>query len=85
MEKKTCHFGAPFLPLRFTQILEPLDPTECENYDILKEQYAYIQDHLQKVSDNIITFDQWFHHIGMHDKTYIIAICTSIVLKAILN
>ena len=26
--KKTCHFGAPWLPMRFTQILEPCDPTE---------------------------------------------------------
>ena len=65
--------------MRFTQILEPLDPTEHENYDMLKEHSVHIQDHLQKVSDNIITLDQWIHHIGMHDKTYIKAICTSIV------
>ena len=25
--KKTCHFGAPWVPMRFRQILEPLDPT----------------------------------------------------------
>ena len=77
--KKTCCFGALWLPMRFTQIVEPLNPTECENYDMLKEQYAHTEDHLQKVPDNIITFDQWLHHISMHDKTYINAICTSIV------
>ena len=65
--------------MKFTHILEPLDPTECENYDMLKEQYVKMQNHLQKVPDNIITFDQWLSHIGMDDKTYINAICTSIV------
>ena len=65
--------------MRFTQIVEPLDPTECDNYDMLKEQYAHIQGDLQKVPDNIITLDQWIHHIRMHDKTYINAIHTSIV------
>ena len=77
--KKTCPFGVPWLPMRFTQILEPLEPTECEIYDMLKEQYAKIHDHLQQVPDNIITFNQWLHHISMDDKTYINAICTSIV------
>ena len=66
--KKTCCFEAPWLPMRFTQILEPLDPTECEYNDMLKEQYAKIQEHLQKVLDNIKSFDQWLHHIGMDEQ-----------------
>ena len=69
--------------MSFTQILEPLDHTECENYDMLKEQSAKIHDHLQKVPDTIITFDQWLHHIGTDDKTCINAIHTSIVCAKI--
>ena len=77
--KPVCRFGIPFPPMRETTIIQPYDG---ENRSVYEEHYNVIQDHLNKL-ENDVTFEEFLEIVGLSETDYMMAVQTSVKTKKI--
>ena len=69
--KAVCRFGAPWPPMRKTQILEPLSEDESLCLAELQEKYKDTMKKLQKLPETVKTFDDWLNLLKMDEVEYV--------------
>ena len=60
--KQHVRFGAPWPPMRHTQILEPLDDREDIDAAALQKQFTLIMKTSNKLPEDVLSFDDWLKH-----------------------
>ena len=77
-DKPTCRFGAPWPPMRHTQILEPLDDREDIDAAALHKQFTRIMKTSNKLPEDVLSFDDWLKHHEVDEERYILMVRSSI-------
>ena len=81
-DKAVCRFGAPWPPMRSTQILEPLDDEE-EILQALKKKHAQLIKTMKKMPPDVETFDDWLKFLEIDEGEYIKILRSSLTGKKI--
>lgn len=69
--KATCRFGAPWPPMRKTQILEPLSDDESIHLGELQKKYKTTMKKLRNLPETVKTFDDWLDLLKMDEEEYL--------------
>ena len=77
---KVCRFGAPWPPMRTTQILRPLDAEHLLMAERYKNVYSDIQEFLHNLGTDPckMTFEEFVTQVGVSEDVYILALRSSL-------
>ena len=81
--KPTCRFGAPWPPMPYTMVLEPLEDISEDERNNLKKKYAEIIRSIDKLPSDVTTFEQYLKFVKLSLEEYLRLVQSSIERKRI--